>query len=68
LESKRQFFANLFGENILKIITSVPGHPDYIKTIGYLSGRVDFHLGFEPTLSLVPFAYLQSKKLEANQG
>jgi hypothetical protein len=25
LSQKRQFFANFFGENILKIITSVPG-------------------------------------------
>jgi hypothetical protein len=27
LSQKRQFFAKIFGENILKIITSVPGHP-----------------------------------------
>jgi hypothetical protein len=27
LSQKRQFFAEFFGENILKIITSIPGHP-----------------------------------------
>jgi hypothetical protein len=27
------FFAKNFGENILKIITSVPGHPDYIWSL-----------------------------------
>jgi hypothetical protein len=28
LTKKRQFSRNFFGENIFKIITSVPGHPD----------------------------------------
>jgi hypothetical protein len=28
LSKKRQCFAEFFGENILKIITPVPGHPD----------------------------------------
>jgi hypothetical protein len=29
LSQKRQFFAEFFGENIFKIITSVPGLPDF---------------------------------------
>jgi hypothetical protein len=28
LSQKCQFFRNFFGENIFKIITLVPGHPD----------------------------------------
>jgi hypothetical protein len=30
---KCQFFAEFFGENILKIITSVPGHPDFVPCL-----------------------------------
>jgi hypothetical protein len=34
-----KFFAEFFGENILKIITSVPGHPAWKKTT-FISANV----------------------------
>jgi hypothetical protein len=36
LSQKRQFFADFLGENILKIITSVPGHP-HKATLGFVN-------------------------------
>jgi hypothetical protein len=36
LSKKRQFFSKFFGENILKIITSVPVHPGCVSTEFFL--------------------------------
>jgi hypothetical protein len=38
---KRQFFADFFGENIFKIITSVPGHLKFRKKIKIFSAEND---------------------------
>jgi hypothetical protein len=34
---KRQFFAIFFGENILKIISSTPGHPGVLSPIVFVA-------------------------------
>jgi hypothetical protein len=39
LSQKRHFFAKFFGENIIKIITSVPGHPA-VNRHGVREGQV----------------------------
>jgi hypothetical protein len=39
LSQNANFFAEFFGENIEKIITSVPGHPDQVLIGRTKSGR-----------------------------
>jgi hypothetical protein len=53
LSQKRQFFAEIFGENIFKIITSVPGHsaPAFLRAaqkgkINFLKLKLNFSFSF----------------------
>jgi hypothetical protein len=54
-----KMFAKIFSENILKIITSVPGHPARLVTIGALSfilcSTFERNLGLNAMIEILAF-------------